>query len=727
MRKRKFLSLVGVLTAATALAQTEPQKSPPLATATPPPNVQTAGKIPADKSPPPPTSPVAQTQGETTNPTPEDKNAPPFDIANMDTSVKPSDDFFMYANGGWIKRTPIPPEYSRWGSFNQLIEKNNDALHDVAERAAKETTTTDPDAKKVGDYYASGMEEATVEVARAKPLADELKRIDGVKDRNDVLKEIAHLHTLAITSLFGFTSGQDDKNSTMVIAQAYQGGLGLPDRDYYTKTDDASKKLRDQYLDHVSKMLTLLGQPTDKAADNAKKIMALETSLAQASRTRVELRDPQKNYNKMAQKDFQALTPDWNWADYFKDINLVEPGDINVQQPEFFKAANAAFTATPLDDWKTYLRWHLINAAAAELSNDFVNEDFNFKDGVLRGTKQIKPRWKRVVISTDGAIGEALGKLYVADYFPPEAKARALELVNNLKAALSDRIKTLDWMDEPTKQEALKKLAAMNVKIGYPDKWRDYSLLKIDRGPYILNAIRAENFEVNRQLKKIGKPVDRTEWGMTPPTVNAYYNPNMNEIVFPAGILQPPFFYANADDAINYGGIGAVIGHEMTHGFDDQGRQFDAVGNLRDWWTPKSADEFTKRSGAIVQQYNEYEPLPGLHVNGELTQGENIADIGGVKLAYAALQKALDKHPEERNKKIDGLTPEQRFFHSFAAIWRQKIRDEDQKLRLNVDPHSPAHYRVNGPLSDLPEFQKAFNVPDAAPMVRAADKRVNIW
>jgi putative endopeptidase len=487
------------------------------------------------------------------------------------------------------------------------------------------------------------------------------------------------------------------------------------------------KEKRQKYVAHVTKMLTLLGEPAEKAAEDAKKIMALETKLAEASRTRVQLRDPIKNYNKMGVQQLQDLTPDWNWSDYFKTIDLVAPGDINVRQPEFFKAANDLFKSTSMEDWKAYLRWHLIDATAPHLSKDFVDENFNFNDRVLRGTEQIKPRWKRVIMSEDGDIGEALGKLYVAFYFPPEAKARALELVNNLKEALADRIKTLEWMDEPTKQEALKKLAAFTVKIGYPDKWLDYSLLQIDRGPYVLNAMRAAQFEADRDIKKIGKPVDRTDWGMTPPTVNAYYNSNMNEIVFPAGILQPPFFYANADDAVNYGAIGAVIGHEMTHGFDDQGRQFDAKGNLRDWWTPKSAAEFKKRSGAIVQQYNEYQPLPGLHVNGELTQGENIADIGGVKLAYAALQKALDKHPEERNKKIDGFTPEQRFFLSFAAIWRQKIRDEDQKLRLTTDPHSPGQFRVNGPLSDLQEFQKAFNVPDGSPMVRAADKRVNIW
>jgi putative endopeptidase len=380
-----------------------------------------------------------------------------------------------------------------------------------------------------------------------------------------------------------------------------------------------------------------------------------------------------------------------------------------------------------MDDWKAYLRWHLINGAASALSSDFVNEDFNFNQTTLRGTKQIKPRWKRVIISEDGEIGEALGKLYAAEYFPPEAKARALELINNVKEALADRIKALEWMDEPTKKAALEKLAAFQVKIGYPEKWRDYSTLRVDRGPFVLNELRAENFEAKRQLNKIGKPVDRTEWGITPPTVNAYYNPKMNEIVFPAGILQPPFFYANADDAVNYGGIGAVIGHEMTHGFDDQGRQYDPVGNLRDWWSKQSADAYDQRRKAVVDQYSEYEALAGLHVNGELTQGENIADIGGLKIAYAALQKALDKNPKAREQKIDGYTPEQRFFLSFAAIWRSKIRDEDQKLRLNTDPHSPAHFRVNGPLSDLPEFQKAFNVPDGAPMVRAADKRVNIW
>lgn len=729
MIKQILFTIVGLLCALSLRAQTEPEKSPLIGNTPPPPDLHKDSKPKSEAIPPPPPADISPAaKGEAAKPKIE-KNPPPLDPKNLDTSVKPQDDFFMYANGGWIKRTEIPPEYSRWGSFNELIEKNNDALHETAEKAAKAKVDPKmaPETQKVSDYYGSGMDEKTIESMKAKPLADELKKIDAIKERGDVLKEIAHLHTLGVGAFFLFGSGQDDKNSTMVISNAVQGGLGMPDRDYYTKTDDASKKLRDQYVEHVAKMLSLLGEPAAAAKEHAQNILALETKLAEASRTRVELRDPQKNYNKMTQSDLQGITPDWNWGDYFKEINLTEPGEINVHQPDFFKTANTTFASTSIDDWKTYLRWHLINTCAAELSKDFVNENFAFNEATLRGTKQIKPRWKRVVLSTDQAIGEALGKLYVADYFPPEAKARALDLINNLKEALSDRIKTLEWMDEPTKQEALKKLAAFTVKIGYPDKWRDYSLLKIDRGPFVMNALRAANFETNRDLRKIGKPVDRSEWGMTPPTVNAYYNPLMNEIVFPAGILQPPFFNAKADDAVNYGGIGAVIGHEMTHGFDDQGRQYDAVGNLRDWWSKQSADAYDERRKAVVDQYAEYEPLPGMHVNGELTQGENIADIGGVKLAYAALQKALDKNPAARDQKIDGFTPEQRFFLSYATIWKSKQRDEDLKLRLNTDPHSPARYRVDGPVSNLTEFAKAFNLPDNCPMVRPPEKRVNIW
>ncbi len=724
----KFTSLVvaTLFGALTLQAQTEPQKSKPLGGATPPPHVSKPSKPPTgDKIPPPATVPETKA-GEEAPKVALEKNPPAFDVANMDTSVKPSEDFYTYANGGWLKKNPIPGEESRWGSFNILLEKNNAALKTAAENAATQTSS-DSDTQKVGDYYASGMDEKAIEAARAKPLATALKKIEDIKDGEGLAKMVGHLHKLGINAVFGFTSGQDDKNSTMVISQAFQGGLGLPDRDYYTKDDDASKKLREDYVAHVAKMLTLLGDPAAKAGERAKKILALETALATAARKRVELRDPQKNYNKMSQADLEAMVPNWNWKVYFSELGLAEPGDINVGQPDFFKAANGLLKTASLDDWKTYLRWHLVNGAATELSSDFVNENFKFFGTALSGVKELKPRWKRVMTSTDNALGEALGKIYVAENFPPESKARMIELVKNVQEAMADSIKSRDWMDEKTKAEALKKLAAFTVKIGYPDKWRDYSALKIDRGPYVLNAARAAMFESERQLKKIGKPVDRNEWGMSPPTVNAYYNPNLNEIVFPAGILQPPFFNANADDAINYGGIGAVIAHEISHGFDDQGRQFDGEGNLRDWWTPESAAKYKERADKIEQQYAEYEPLPGQHINGKLTLGENIADDGGVKLAFAALKKALAKDPEKAKQKIDGFTPEQRFFLGWAQVWRANTRDEEIKRRLVMDTHSPTKYRTNGPLANSPEFKQAFELPDDCPMVRPPDKVVSIW
>ncbi|MEO5755134.1 MAG: M13 family metallopeptidase, partial [Chthoniobacterales bacterium] len=708
--------------AATLLAQSEPGSSPasPATSQNPPPIAATPAAA---------TAPVAQPEVA--------KNPPALNPANMDTSVKPQDDFFAYANGSWMKNNPIPPEYSRWGSFNELIEKNNEALHEIAEKADKLAPQAAGESKiekaagseiqKVGDFYASGMNEEAINQAKAEPLQEELKRIDEIKDLSTLTEEIGHLHSMGVPAFFAFTSGQDDKDSTKVIAQAFQGGLGLPDRDYYTKDDDASKKLRDQYVAHVTRMFTLLGDSAEASAANARTVLEVETSLAKPARTRVELRDPQKNYNKMSDAELQKLMPNFKWDTYLQQIGLTTPAAVNVGQPDFFRAANDVFKSVSLDQWKTYLRWHLVNDSAPMLSQDFVDENFAFYGKTLSGTEKLKPRWKRVVAAIDDEVGEALGKLYVADHFPPEAKKRALEMVDNLRAALADSIKSNDWMDEQTKKEALKKLAAFGVKIGYPDRWRDYSLLKVDRGAYVMNVLRSEKFEVSRRMKKIGRPVDRGEWEITPPTVNAYYNPNLNEIVFPAGILQPPFFNPDADDAVNYGGMGAVIGHEMTHGFDDQGRQYDAEGNLKDWWTSASAEAYNKRAKAIIDQYAAYEPLPGQHLNGELTQGENIADIGGLKIAYAAFKKAQADHPEEANKKIDGLTPDQRFFLGWAQIWRANQRDEETKLRLNTDPHSPGKFRVNGPLSNMPEFQKAFDLPDNSPMVRPAKDRANIW
>ncbi len=729
MLKTLSLIVASAFGALTLQAQTAPKESKPLGNATPPPTVQKPSKPPTGDEIPPPVTPPENKGGAATSAkvAPLDKKVPAFDVKNMDTSVKPQDDFYTYANGGWLKKNPIPAEESRWGSFSILLEKNQLALKEAAEKAAANKAEAAPEVKKVGDFYASGMDEKAINAAKAKPLEQEIKMIDAIDQPEAFVKEIAHLHKIGVGALFYFSSGQDDKESSMVIAQAYQGGLGLPDRDYYLKDDEASKKLRDAYVAHVTKMLALTGVPAKKAGEDAKKIVALETELAKVARARVELRNPEKNYNKMTVADLQPLMPNWNWAVYFREVGLPEPGPINVGQPDFFIGMNALLKSTPMEDWKSYLRWHLVHAAAGELSDDFVAENFKFYGTTLTGAKALKPRWKRVIATTDQALGEALGKIYVAENFPPESKARMIELVKNVQEAMADSIKSRDWMDDATKEAALKKLAAFSVKIGYPDKWRDYSALEIDRGPFVLNAMRAAQFETERQLQKIGKPVDRSEWGMTPPTVNAYFSPNMNEIVFPAGILQPPFFNAEADDAINYGGIGAVIAHEISHGFDDQGRQFDAEGNLRDWWTPESAAKYKERADKIEQQYAEYEPLPGQKINGKLTLGENIADDGGVKLAYAALKKALAKDPEKAKQKIDGFTPEQRFFLGWAQVWRANTREQEIKRRLVTDTHSPTKYRTNGPLSNTPEFKQAFELPDKCPMVRPPDQVVSIW
>jgi len=510
----------------------------------------------------------------------------------------------------------------------------------------------------------------------------------------------------------------------MMIAGQGQGGLGLPERDYYLRDDDGSKKLRDEYVAHVAKMLELAGDSPSDAQAEAQAVMKLETALAKGSKSEVDLRDPVANYHPLALGDVQRLSPHFDWTAYLAGIGLPAPASLDIGQPEFLQALDAQFVATAVADWKAYLRWHLIHDNAVYLSTPFVDENFAFFGRTLTGTPRMRDRWKRVLSAVDESAGEALGQLYVAEAFPPEAKARMLKLVGNIRMALHDRIDKLEWMDEPTRAAALKKLDMFGVKIGYPGKWIDYSPLVVDRGPYVLNVLRANEFNVKRDLAKIGKPVDRAEWGMTPPTVNAYYNPSMNEIVFPAGILQPPFFDQKADDAVNYGGIGAVIGHEMTHGFDDQGRQYDGRGNLAEWWTPESARRFNERATGIVKQFGGYVAIDSLHVNGELTQGENIADLGGVRLAYSALMRALAGKPGE---KIGGFTPQQRFFLSFANIWRTNQRPEALRLQVNTDPHSPARARVNGPLSNLDEFAAAFDVPEGAPMRRPAADRVTIW
>ncbi|HVU35948.1 MAG TPA: M13 family metallopeptidase [Opitutaceae bacterium] len=642
---------------------------------------------------------------------------------NFDPSVKPQSDFYQYADGGWIKANPIPPEYSSWGAFNELAERNRTELHTVLEDSLHATNPS-PIEKMVGDFYASGMDSAAIDAAGIKPLLPELARIDQIRTPADVQAEIAHLHTLQINVGFVFGSEQDPKNSTMMIAAGGQGGLGLPDRDYYLRTDPKSQKIRDEYVAHVTRILQLAGESETAAKADAASVMQLETVLARGSKARVDLRDPVANYHKLPIAEIQKLTPQWNWNEYFRAIGLADPGAVDIGQPEFFQVLAQQLTQTPVAAWRAYLRWHLLHGSARFLSTPFVNENFAFYGTTLTGTPKLLERWKRVLSTIDGGIGEALGQLYVQRYFPPASKARVLKLVDDLRAALHDRLETISWMDEPTRKAALHKLDAFGVKIGYPDKWIDYSKLTIDRGSYLMNVFRASTFDFNRDLAKIGKPVDRTEWGMTPPTVNAYYNPTMNEIVFPAGILQPPFFDAKADDAANYGAIGTVIGHEMTHGFDDEGRQFDAQGNLTDWWTPESAARFKKLAAGIVQQFNGYKPFADMHVNGELTQGENIADLGGVKIAYAAFEKAMAGKPRTT---IGGFTPEQRFFLSYANEWRSNIRPEQERLYLTTDPHSPARYRVDGPLSNLDQFAQAFHVPEGAPMRRPKSEQVVIW
>jgi putative endopeptidase len=649
----------------------------------------------------------------------------PIDPKNMDPSVRPCDDFYRYANGTWLKNNPIPPAFSSWGSFTELAERNNDVLHDILESAAKDQTAPDvSNRKKIGDFYATGMDSTTIEALGWQPIAEDLRRIDALTDVEGVQVEVARLHSNGAGGLFGFNSGQDLKNSKEVIGQLSQSGLAMPDRDYYVADDARSKKLREEYVSHIAAMFKLIGTDQASATQSAAAVMQIETKLAKASRTRVERRDPDKNYNKMTQEELATLAPAFGWKKFFVDAGWSNPGDVNVGQPEFFKEVNAMMNDVSVPNWKDYLRWRILTTAAPYLSSSFVEEDFKFHDVQLTGVKELLPRWKRVKSVIDRRMGEALGQLYVAKTFPPEAKTRAMEMVNRLKEAMRDHIQHLDWMDDATKQAALKKLGAFGVKIGYPDKWRDYSSLSIDRKSYFENVRHAIEFGVQYNIHKIGKPVDKTEWGMTPPTVNAYYNSSRNEIVFPAGILQPPFFDFKADDAVNYGGMGAVIGHEISHGFDDEGSKFDGEGNLRAWWSPETRRNFDARTAVLAKQFDGYVAVDSLHVNGKLTLGENIGDLAGLSIAYTALENSL------RGKTIDvidGFTPEQRFFLSWAQVWRRNVRPEQIRLQVRTDPHSPSEFRTNGPLADLQEFYEAFNCGKTGAMYVPPQDRARIW
>ena len=640
-----------------------------------------------------------------------------FDTANLDKTCKPCDDFFQFAMGGWMKSNPIPPEYSTWGSFTVLADKNQQALRQILEAAEKSGAPAGSNERKVGDFYTSCMDTSAIEAAGAKPVDATLQGVAEIKNTRELQTLAARLQQQGVGVLFRFTSNQDAKDSTQVIATALQGGLGLPDRDYYLRDDDKSKKLRDDYTKHVAKMLELLGDSADKTESEAATVLRIETSLAKASMSNVDLRDPIKTYHRMKIAEVQSLTPDFSWDSYLKLTGHPDVAEMNVAQPEFFKALDAQLTSTPLEDWKTYLRWHIVDSAAPALPEKFVNEDFDFRGRILTGAKQIQPRWKRCVQATDRNLGEALGQVYVQKYFPPEAKAHALEMVHNLIAALRDDLKTLPWMGPETRTQATAKLEAFAVKIGYPDKWRDYSAFKVDPSSYLQNLQRGSEFEFQRRLNKIGKPVDRTEWGMTPPTVNAYNNSSMNEIVFPAGIMQPPFYDPKADDAVNYGGMGAVIGHEITHGFDDHGSQFDAHGNLKNWWSPEDLKNFKERAQCVSDQFDGYVVDGDLHENGKLVLGESIADLGGLTISYAAYEKSLQGKPRPVDK--DGFTPEQRFFLGWAQVWGANERLEFARLMANTNPHPLPRFRGNGPLSNMAEFAQAFGCKKGDAMVRA--------
>jgi putative endopeptidase len=644
---------------------------------------------------------------------------------NMNTSVKPGDNFYEYVNGGWIKTHPIPPEYSQYGAFTILYEDNQEKLRSLIKKvSAEENAPEGSVAQKIRDFYNSGMDTGTIEKLGIKPVQKQLEEINNLKSKEDVASYIATMQRKGMTPLFYFFAEADQRNSTMEIANLYQGGLGLPDVDYYLNEDEASAKLRDEYVDHLTKMFVLKGDKQEQAEKSAKAVMNLETKLAKTSFTRIEQRDPVKNYNKMSLAGLIETAPDFNWSLFFKTLGLEDPGDINVGQVKFFKGVSDLMNETDMETWKAYLTWNLLDASANYLSDDFVKQNFEFYGKTLSGQQEMQPRWKRVLEVVSNGLGEALGQLYVEEYFPASSKERMVTLVNNLRAAFGDRIKQLDWMTGETKEKALEKLASITVKIGYPDKWRDYSKLEIIPGNYFSNVIAAREFSFNRNLNKIGKPVDKTEWGMTPQTVNAYYNPSNNEIVFPAAILQPPFFNPDADDAVNYGAIGVVIGHEMTHGFDDQGRQYDNDGNLNDWWTEEDAKRFKAKTDKLVALYDNYVVLDSLHVNGSLTLGENIADLGGLNISYEAYQKSLNG---ETPKKIDGFTAVQRFYMGYAQVWRQNIRPKEMARRLKTDVHSPGEARVNIPPFNIDSFIKAFDVKKGDRLFINEDERAYIW
>ena len=645
-----------------------------------------------------------------------------FNVTNMDKTADPCSNFFQYACGNWIKNNPIPSDRSRWSRFEELAARNENILRDILETSAAKKNGTAID-QKIGGYYSSCLDEKAIDAKGTAPIKSELARITAISDKSALADILARQHVIDATALFTFYPRPDFKNAKLVIAWVDQGGLGLPDRDYYYRTDAKSSEIRDKYVAHIARMFTLLGYDAEKAAAASKTVMSIEMSLAKVSQDRVTRRNANNLNHPDTLEGLKKLTPSFNWTGYFEQLGLSNVQSLNNANPEFFKNLEQVISGTSLDDLKTYLSWHMLRVSIEMLPTPFINENFDFYGRTLIGTKELRPRWKRCVAAVDHDLGEALGQKYVELAFAGDSKDRMMQMVKGLEKAMQKDIQEIDWMTPETKKLALEKLSAITDKIGYPEKWRDYTALKIVSGDAFGNALRANEFESRRDLTKVGKAPDPKEWSMTPPTVNAYYSPQQNNINFPAGILQPPFFDAKLDDAVNYGGIGAVIGHEMTHGFDDSGRRFDAQGNLKDWWTEKDAKAFENRAECIDKQYGSYVAISDVNLNGKLTLGENVADNGGLRIAYLAF---MDSIKNKRLTKIDEFTPEQRFFLGWSQVWCSHMTPEAERFRAQTDPHSPGRYRANGVLSNMPEFQQAFGCKVDQPMVRG-ENACRVW
>jgi len=646
-----------------------------------------------------------------------------IDKDNMNLTVKPGDNFYEYVNGNWLKNNPVPASKTRWGSFDELRELSTQRIKTILEEAAANTSASRLN-QMIGDFYLSGMDSVALDKLGYEPIKADLQRIDAIAALPEVLNEIIYERKNGTgAALFGFSIGQDAKNVTQYIPHLSQGGTSLPDRDYYLKNDKRSTKIRDAYIQHLKNIFQLIGDNATTANAHADAIMRIETALAKAQLSRVEMRDPDKTYNKFSVKDFSVSSSSFDWKGSLVKFGVNGADSIVTSNPSFFKTADILLTALPIDDWKTYLKWKVINSASPYLSDAFVKEDFSFSQ-VLSGQKEQTPRWQRMSGLIDRQLGDLLGQLYVAKYFQPAAKQRMQELVNNMVETFASRIKNLDWMSDETKTKALEKLNAIMKKIAYPDKWKDYEGVVISKNDLLGNVRRCNVWGYQEMISHFGKPVDKTRWGMTPPTINAYYNPSDNEIVFPAGILQFPFFDFDADDAVNYGGIAAVIGHEMTHGFDDEGRKFAADGNLKDWWTKDDATKFTKKANEVVAQYNAFTVDDTLHVNGKLTLGENLADLGGLNIAYEAFTKTKEF---KEGKKIDGFTPAQRFFINWAQVWRNNVLPETAAQLVLTDPHSPGEYRANAPITNIDAWYEAFDVKEGDKMFKPKNERTKIW